>query len=34
MTGADAAGFETDERDEWLLGKCAEMAGKLEGADA
>ena len=31
---AAAAGFETDERDEWLLGKCAEMAGKLEGADA
>lgn len=31
---AVAAGFETDERDEWLLGKCAEMAGKLEGADA
>lgn len=31
---AVSAGFETDERDEWLLGKCAEMAGKLEGADA
>lgn len=28
------AGFETDERDEWLLGKCAEMAGKLVAADA
>lgn len=31
---AVAAGFETDERDEWLLGKCAEMAGKLAAADA
>lgn len=31
---AVSAGFETDERDEWLLGKCAETAGKLEGADA
>lgn len=31
---AVAAGFETDGRDKWLLDKCAEMAAKLDGADA
>lgn len=29
-----SAGFETQERDKWLLDKCVEMADKLEVADA
>lgn len=31
---AVAAGFETAERDAWLLGRCVEAADGLEGADA